>query len=86
MYICPVCGYPNLKEEAYDEKNIPSDEICPCCGFQFGYDDNYDLEHLSKYHTIWRDNWIKNGAEWFSRRNLKPSDWDLKDQMKNLVK
>lgn len=84
MNICPVCGYPGLTSKAYNENNIPSEEICPCCGFQFGYDDNYDLNNLNKYHLVWREKWINEGAKWFSKKRIKPLNWNLNEQLNNL--
>lgn len=86
MYMCPVCGYPKLENKPYNDKGLPSEDICPCCGFQFGCDDNYDLNNISKYHSIWRDNWIKNGSIWFSRKTSKPDNFNFKEQLKNLKK
>ncbi len=41
--MCPVCGYKNLYEPAYQptpKGNLGSYEICPSCGFQFGVTDD----------------------------------------------
>ena len=39
MNICPVCGYGELHEPAYDRFGCASFEICPCCGIEFGLED-----------------------------------------------
>lgn len=77
MFICPVCGYDELEEQAYSSTGGGSFEICPCCGYEFGYDDQY----LS--HEEYRLNWIKDGAVWFSEEK-KPQKWSLQKQLENL--
>ncbi len=77
-YMCPVCGFKGLKEEPYNRQNLPSHEICPCCGFEFGFDDVASQDAFSQ-------NWIKNGANWFMPK-LKPINWNLNEQLSNLVK
>ena len=74
-YMCPVCGYFGLTEPAYDEQGCSSFEICPCCGSEFGYDDaTLSHEHL-------RENWVKNGALWWSSSVLPPVGWDPIQQL-----
>mgnify|MGYP006899960767 FL=1 len=80
MNVCPVCGYDGLEEPPYANYSDPSTgsfEICSCCGFQFGVDD------LDKgiSHTEYRDQWIKNGAKWYSKSVEKPNNWDLISQL-----
>ena len=41
-YICPVCGFNDLKEAPFGLNQEPSYEICPCCGFEFGFDGGND--------------------------------------------
>lgn len=82
--ICPVCGFSNLKNPAYDEYGYGSHEICGCCMFEFGYDDS------SKKYTfeLYRNNWIKNGFNFF-RKADQPKDWGeekMKEQLKNIHK
>ncbi|MFD2206020.1 class I SAM-dependent DNA methyltransferase [Kiloniella antarctica] len=39
LWCCPACGSPELSQQPYREKGLPSFEICNCM-FQIGYDDN----------------------------------------------
>lgn len=69
-YTCPVCGFDELDDPAYDENNLPSFEICPCCRFQFGDDDDVEINEgifmqREETHTAYRMKWIDNGAEIF---------------------
>lgn len=77
-YVCPVCFYDQLTEEPYDEDGYGLYEICVCCGFQFGLDDYPDKE---KGQNQWRDQWIKNGAKWWSSGTNPPKGWDSKIQL-----
>ena len=76
---CPVCGYPNLHEPAYDKHGYPSFEICPSCGVEFGYEDH------SKSHPQLRREWIKGGKEWSSVAIAAPADWDQDSQLAQLL-
>ena len=78
-YICPICGYNELKNPPWGEdgKN-PSYDICACCGCEFGYE---DVTEESKKR--FREKWINNGAKWFTSKK-KPKDWNLEEQLKNL--
>jgi hypothetical protein len=77
--ICPVCGYPNLDQPAWDpDTGSPSFDICPSCGCEFGYQDATPTAK-EKY----RKNWVKQGAPWF-KPELKPPEWSLKDQLKQI--
>lgn len=78
-YLCPVCGFDGLKEPPFNDHNEPSHEVCPCCGFEFGFDDASSQGTLN----VFRKHWIENGAQWFMP-NLKPANWDLQKQLKNL--
>jgi hypothetical protein len=56
-HICPLCGYPDLKDPPYDLYGAPSFDICPCCGCEFGYKrDDHLVQRLTVYiqfiHTI----------------------------------
>lgn len=82
MYSCPVCGYDGLDEPPYIDNDVftGSFEICSCCGFQYGVDD------LDKgmTHEAYRNQWIKEGAPWFSRLTIKPSNWNLRQQLMSI--
>ncbi len=75
-YICPVCRYPDLNEAAYDGFGCASYNICPCCGTEFGYDDS------TVAHADLRKKWISEGMQWWSKHQLKPTDWDPVRQLK----
>lgn len=79
-YVCPVCGYSELDEPPYDEQNNPSYEVCSCCRFEFGFDDAEKGASFENY----RKKWISEGARWFLE-SKKPADWDLKEQLKNII-
>lgn len=67
--MCPVCGYADLSEPAYDDDGCASFEICPSCGTEFGYDDaNKSVETL-------RQEWLAGGARRWSKEVHLPVDW-----------
>jgi len=70
VYVCPVCGYPDLDEAAYDEFGCSSYNICPCCGTEFGYDDSTVI------HADLRKKWISGGMLWWSQYKQAPDGWD----------
>ena len=63
-HMCPVCGYPDMEDAPQDY------EICDCCGTEFG-DHDFD-----KPHKQLRQEWILNGAPWFSEYTSKPWEWN----------
>lgn len=85
-YICPACGYPNLKEQPWLDENTSSFEICPSCGIEFGYDDmaGGNVQDREEFYRQWRERWIKSGMQWWDRSRLAPSEWDPKKQLTNL--
>jgi hypothetical protein len=80
-YICPICGFDELKKAPYDENGNESFEICNCCGFEFGFDDLHDGHSFESY----RAKWVGAGATWFYKPT-EPKDWDLKKQLINIEK
>lgn len=74
-YLCPVCGYSDLDEPAYDEYGCASFEICPSCGTEFGYSD------AGFTHEQLRKDWISSGHRWAGVRQA-PTDWDPIAQLK----
>lgn len=58
MYMCPVCGYSNLKQRPRAESGVASRETCPGCGFQFGVTD----DEKGYSYQQWRQQWIDAGA------------------------
>jgi len=77
-WMCPVCGYPDLDEPAY-EGTSPSFQICPSCGTEFGYDD------ATVTHEELRAIWIDNGCKWWWQEQPPPASWDPQAQLSNLV-
>jgi hypothetical protein len=78
---CIVCGYDKLDYPQY-ENGFPTHTICPCCGFQSGFDDDAFNEPVTIEE--YRIRWIKNGAVWFSTKPKQPSDYNLRQQLKNI--
>jgi hypothetical protein len=84
--ICPVCGYPELREPAYGEEGGGNYEICSSCGFHFGYDDRgYGIEEpeTPQMHQQWREKWIKEGMKWYGSKQ-QPSLWNPVQQLRNI--
>lgn len=68
-YCCPVCAFPELDVPPVDFN------ICPSCGTEFGYDDcSISWEDL-------REEWIRNGASWFSDDSRPPPGWSAYAQL-----
>ena len=73
MYICPVCGYNQLKYPPRDET------ICPSCYTEFGYDD------ATRNHAQLRAEWLANGAHWEGANVMPPPlGWNAYEQLSNL--
>lgn len=62
-YSCPVCGYSQMS------KPPENHYICPSCGTEFGYDD------FTKSHRQLRNEWLLEGANWFSCSTLPPDSY-----------
>lgn len=80
MYTCPVCGYPELAEPAYDAYDCSSFEICPSCWTEFGYDDFYADRNRADVHLMMRKKWLADGAPWHF--GTPPENWDPLDQLR----
>lgn len=79
LWRCRVCG---LKQEdlPWEENGtIPSFNICSCCGAEFGYED-FTLSGIRRYRKEWLE---KKKAQWW-RPKMRPNDWSLEDQLKNI--
>jgi len=84
-FICQVCGYPELEEDA--SKDCHTYEICPCCFSQSGFD---LFPEFPETIINLRTKWIKDGANWQSRVIRKhgilcdpiPEGWDAINQMR----
>jgi hypothetical protein len=68
-YQCPVCGYDKLTRPPENH------EICPSCGTEFGYDD------VGLSYRELREEWLRDGAVWFSPVRLPPPGWNPFDQL-----
>ena len=81
LYICPVCGYPELTEPPR-YRGSASFEMCPCCYFQFGYSD--DARGFT--YEQWRKQWVERGMPWCSKRvgEVAPEGWDPVRQLENI--
>ncbi len=77
-YICPICGYNELEEPAYDIHDCPTFCICPCCLNEFGYSD------ATRSHEELRIEWISNGKKWGRLGEAPPKNWDATTQLKNI--
>jgi hypothetical protein len=75
---CRVCGLWSLYPRWGDDDKSPDYSICECCGVESGLEDDY-LEGIREYRQAWLD----TGAKWFLPK-LKPQNWDLEEQMKNI--
>lgn len=79
-FLCPVCGYEDLLEPAWDNDS-PSDDICPSCGTQFGYDDFAgDTGRRQARHRELRERWKDAGCPW-SSPGEPPPEWDPARQL-----
>lgn len=75
---CPVCGFSELDEPAYDAHGCASFQICPCCGVEFGYDD------ATRSHKELRAQWIQRGMPWWSTVMKPPIHWNPVAQLQTL--
>jgi hypothetical protein len=77
-HLCPVCGYPELREPPRSRSGGGSYEICPSCGFQFGVsDDDSGWTYLR-----WRQRWRDDGMIWSSHGIPKPPKWNPRAQLR----
>lgn len=79
MNQCPICGYPDLHEPAYDAHGCASFEICRSCGTEFGYDD------ARKSFELLRRRWVSEGMPWYSPAAPAAPNWDPERQLRSLV-
>jgi hypothetical protein len=75
--LCPVCGFPDLPEAAY-QVDLPSFEICVCCGTQFGYDDS-----TLSFGEL-RKKWIEGGCNWWGNLEQRPELWNPERQLRSV--
>jgi hypothetical protein len=74
QHLCPVCGYPGLRDAPHhsDDEGSFSYEICPCCGFEFGFTDVAEGIMPAAYRGVW----VRQGMKWYSSSSPCPPDWD----------
>jgi len=72
-YYCRVCGLDQGEPRILGE-------ICPCCGSEFGHDD-FNLNLIKTQ----RAKWLLKADKW-DVPDLKPPNWNYKEQMKNISK
>ena len=80
MHVCPVCGFPSLREAPRAPSGGGSYEICPSCGFQFGVDDD---DRGLTYEQA-RERWVEQGMPWRSRGKAAPKGWSPRTQLASL--
>src|SRR5580658_3712561 len=71
-YPCPVCNFTMPVPPA-------SFNICPSCGTEFGNDDaDWTSGQL-------RQAWLESGAQWWSKSQPAPANWNPVEQVLPLV-
>lgn len=80
LYICPVCGYPDLDDPPRSPSGGGSYEICPSCGFEFGVTD----DDQGFTYAQWRAKWVDAGMPWQGYDMPKPLDWNPVAQLQRL--
>jgi hypothetical protein len=73
MFVCPVCGYPEM--EAPPEKYA----ICPSCGTEFGYSD------AARSYAELRAFWRTNGMKWWAQWMPAPANWNPRRQLAAVI-
>lgn len=76
-YLCPVCGYAELRDPPRSSSGGASYEICPSCGFEFGVSD----DDVGYSYEEWRLEWVADGMPWRSTRP-RPPGWDPDAQLR----
>jgi hypothetical protein len=79
---CPVCGYPDLEEPAYDSYDCSSFEICECCGTEFGLHDKHATISKEDMHLHLRQQWAEAGFPWTGSVDDPPPNWDPREQLR----
>jgi hypothetical protein len=78
-YLCPVCGYDQLRDPPRSEAG-GSYEICPSCGFEFGVSD----DDQGYTYAGWREKWVSCGMPWNSVTPT-PTNWNPSEQIKRVA-
>ena len=80
---CRVCGLDQGEEGVRVKSGQATFNICDCCGVEFGYEDAIEAGYnISSYRLQWLYN---NNARWFNIK-IKPQNWSLCKQLKNIPK
>ncbi|WP_414053776.1 hypothetical protein ACMGE6_10755 [Macrococcus equi] len=78
-FICPVYGYDKVDSQPYNIYGNPSHNICDCCGFEYGYSEDFEVNHkaikLPKSSLKWAFKqylieWINNDCIVFSEEEF----------------
>lgn len=83
--LCPVCGL-DLGFQPW-KGDSASHEICPCCGIHFGYDDELggDTNERPRLYQRWRERWVIDCMQWWSKGQRPPSGWDPRKQVERIA-
>ena len=79
-YYCRVCGF-QYDEPVWTSETHGSHDICICCECEFGYDD-ISILAIREYRKQWLE---EKKAQW-SVNVLKPENWSLEDQLRQIPK
>jgi hypothetical protein len=80
-FVCPICGYPDLKKAPRSKSGGSSHEMCLSCGFEFGYTD--DDQGYS--YAEWREKWIAGGMQWHASWMQPPVNWNPEKQLGSII-
>ncbi|TMF64503.1 MAG: hypothetical protein E6I14_03380 [Chloroflexi bacterium] len=85
-HVCPVCGYPDLRQPPW-RGDSGSFEICSSCGTHFGYEDAAGGDVLARpaRYLVLREKWMAAGYPWFSPSRRPPSGWDPIRQLRRIT-
>lgn len=81
-HLCATCGYRHLKLPQRTSSGGASHEICPSCGFEPGYTD--DDQNITA--AQWREQWVTNGCQWFSKNKVRPKTWNPVKELHSLMR
>ena len=82
QHLCAICGYRHLNLPQRTSSGEASLEICPSCGFEPGHTDNNQGINTEQ----WRERWVANGCQWFSKRQARPKSWNPIKELHSLLR
>jgi hypothetical protein len=78
----PPPPYGDLGSPPYDLRfGAASFQSCDCCGYEFGFDCDTSACGRARSFREYREEWIQNGAAWFSSSHPQPPGWNLAEQL-----